>query len=84
MSKTIIEKFAESIGIIPKLEKEEGGLDRLTEAGDLTKFPPIEKWDNWVEYEAKAWPLKEKKNYAIVPTTCFNCEIGRASCRERV
>lgn len=74
MSKTIIEKFAESIGIIPKLEKEEGGLDRLAEAGDLTKFPPIEKWDNWVEYEAKAWPRKEKKNYAIVPTTCFNCE----------
>ena len=27
-----------------------------------------------MEYEAKAWPRREKKEYSIVPTTCFNCE----------
>lgn len=72
---SFIEKLAESIGLIPDLHKEEPDeLPRLTEPGDLTKFPPPEKWDDWVEYEAKAWPMKEKKHYTIVPTTCFNCE----------
>jgi anaerobic selenocysteine-containing dehydrogenase len=72
---TFIERFAESIGIIPNLHKEENGkdLDRMTVTG-LNGFPPPEKWDDWTEYEAKAWPKKEKKNYMIVPTTCFNCE----------
>ena len=37
-------------------------------------FPPPDKWDNWVEYNAKVWPKKEKNTYQIVPTTCFNCE----------
>src|SRR5205085_9480286 len=49
---------------------------RLTEPGDLTNYPPPDQWDNWVEYEATAWPKKVKKNYSIVPTTCFNCEAA--------
>jgi anaerobic selenocysteine-containing dehydrogenase len=72
---SIIERIAETLRIIPNLHKEEEAPEkRLAEAGDLTKFPPPEKWDNWVEYEAKSWPRLEKKNYMIVPTTCFNCE----------
>ncbi|MEK7255905.1 MAG: hypothetical protein AAB316_14235, partial [Bacteroidota bacterium] len=74
---TFIEKIAESLGIIPNLHKDEDyspAVESLTEPGDLTKFPPPEKWDDWVEYEAKAWPKKEPKHYSIVPTTCFNCE----------
>lgn len=47
---------------------------RVTE---LHSFPPLERWDDWVEYEAKAWPRKVEKHYRLVPTTCFNCE---ASC----
>lgn len=71
---SLIERIAESIGLIPNLHKEEAaGLDRLTVTG-LNNFPPPEKWDDWTEYEAKAWPKKVKKNYMIVPTTCFNCE----------
>jgi anaerobic selenocysteine-containing dehydrogenase len=73
---TLIERIAESIGIIPNLHKEEENekdLNRLTVTG-LNGFPPPEQWDDWTEYEAKAWPKKEKKNYMIVPTTCFNCE----------
>ena len=72
---SLIERIAESIGLIPNLHKEEAPpVDRLTEQGQQTKFPPPEKWDDWVEYEAKAWPRIEKKHYTIVPTTCFNCE----------
>ena len=72
---TLIEKIAEKIGLIPNLHKDEvTPVERLTEEGKLTNFPPPEQWDDWVEYEATAWPRKEKKHYAIVPTTCFNCE----------
>lgn len=74
--RSFIEKFAEGIGIIPNLNKAEteAPVKRLTEEGVLTNFPPPEEWDDWVEYEATAWPRKEKKHYRIVPTTCFNCE----------
>lgn len=71
---TIIERIAERLGLIPDLHPEEKApLDRMT-VTDLSQFPPPEKWDDWVEYEAKAWPRREEKHYSIVPTTCFNCE----------
>ena len=71
---TIIEKIAEKIGIIPNLHKDRDPvLDRMTTT-DLDKFPPMEKWNHWEEYEATSWPKKEKRTYTIVPTTCFNCE----------
>ena len=40
----------------------------------LEKFPPIEKWNQWVEYDPRAWPKKVEKEYTLVPTVCFNCE----------
>lgn len=43
---------------------------------DLQKYPPHEEWHDWHELDAKAWPDKVDRNYAIVPTTCFNCEAG--------
>jgi anaerobic selenocysteine-containing dehydrogenase len=42
----------------------------------LESFPPIERWDDWVEYDPKAWPRKVEKHYALVPTICFNCEAA--------
>ncbi len=42
----------------------------------LESFPPPEKWDDWVEYDSKAWPRKVEKRYQLVPTICFNCEAG--------
>jgi len=42
----------------------------------LTNYPPIEKWDDWVEYDSKAWPKKVPRHYTLVPTVCFNCESG--------
>src|SRR5271157_137661 len=40
----------------------------------LSSCPPVEKWDDWVEYDAAAWPRRVKKHYQLVPTICFNCE----------
>ncbi|MFG0282812.1 MAG: molybdopterin-dependent oxidoreductase [Phycisphaerales bacterium JB039] len=42
----------------------------------LESFPPIEQWDDWVEYESTQWPRKVEKRYRLVPTTCFNCEAA--------
>ena len=40
----------------------------------LSYCPPVEKWDDWVEYDAEAWPRRVQKHYQLVPTICFNCE----------
>ncbi|MDQ7063339.1 MAG: molybdopterin-dependent oxidoreductase [candidate division KSB1 bacterium] len=72
-----IERLAEKLRLIPDLHGDEDApLDRLTEPGTMQNYPPPEKWDDWTEYEAKAWPRREKKHYMIVPTVCFNCEAG--------
>lgn len=79
---TLIEKIAESLKLIPNLHGE--GLSdtptsetspQVSDTG-LDRFPPVEQWDNWTEYESKSWPRKVKRNYMIVPTNCFNCESG--------
>ncbi|MDP3314023.1 molybdopterin-dependent oxidoreductase [Lutibacter sp.] len=79
---SFIENIAEKLGIIPNLHKEgyqefDKDMRQFTDeevAKMYENFPPPEKWDNWVEYNPKVWPKKEKKTYQIVPTTCFNCE----------
>ncbi len=43
---------------------------------DLASCPPPEKWQDWVEYDAKAWPRKVARHYELIPTICFNCEAG--------
>ncbi len=40
----------------------------------LAAFPPKERWDDWVELDSRAWPRRVERRYALVPTTCFNCE----------
>ena len=49
-------------------------IPRLLPGSRLTNFPPPELWDDWVEYDAKAWPAKKQNKFRLVPTTCFNCE----------
>ncbi|MCP4360357.1 MAG: molybdopterin-dependent oxidoreductase [Chloroflexi bacterium] len=44
--------------------------------GRLSQYPPPELWDDWTEWDGKAWPKKVARNYTLVPTTCFNCESG--------
>ena len=45
-------------------------------AGGLSEFPPVERWDDWIEYDPARWPRKVEKHYTLVPTICFNCEAG--------
>jgi anaerobic selenocysteine-containing dehydrogenase len=39
----------------------------------LAAFPPRERWDDWVEVDART-PERAERHYVLVPTTCFNCE----------
>src|SRR5574341_184588 len=50
--------------------------DFLRPESHLASFPPVEKWDDWVEYDSKAWPRKVEKHYQLIPTICFNCEAA--------
>ena len=49
-------------------------IPRLRPGSELTDYPPADRWDDWEEYDAQAWPKKVKHEYRLVPTTCFNCE----------
>ena len=40
----------------------------------LESYPPPERWDDWREYDPKAWPRKVERACMLVPTVCFNCE----------
>jgi anaerobic selenocysteine-containing dehydrogenase len=42
----------------------------------LATYPPVEKWDDWVEYDTAHWPRKVERHCQIIPTICFNCEAG--------
>ena len=54
----------------------ERDIPRLTPPGKLTSYPPPERWDDWVEYDAKRWPERVPRHFTIVPTICFNCEAA--------
>ena len=43
---------------------------------ELAVAPPPDQWDDWTEYDAKAWPRKVERRYMLVPTICFNCEAA--------
>jgi len=44
--------------------------------GRMSQYPPPELWDDWVEWDGKAWPQKVARHYTLVPTICFNCEAA--------
>src|SRR3989454_4896988 len=44
--------------------------------GGLASYPPVERWDDWEEYDATAWPRRVKRRYSLIPTICFNCEAA--------
>ncbi|PYM13789.1 MAG: formate dehydrogenase [Candidatus Rokuibacteriota bacterium] len=45
-------------------------------SGALASYPPVEKWDDWKEYDPAAWPRKVARRYQLIPTICFNCEAA--------
>jgi anaerobic selenocysteine-containing dehydrogenase len=42
--------------------------------GRLSRYPPPDRWDHWVEWDGAKWPRKVARAYTLVPTICFNCE----------
>ncbi len=44
--------------------------------GGLASYPPVERWNDWMEYDPVAWPRKVERRYALIPTICFNCEAA--------
>jgi anaerobic selenocysteine-containing dehydrogenase len=49
-------------------------IPRLVPGSELTNYPPPDLWDDWVEWDAKAWPERKQNRFRLIPTTCFNCE----------
>ncbi len=41
---------------------------------ELSAAPPPERWDDWRELDADAWPERKERRMRLVPTICFNCE----------
>jgi len=41
---------------------------------DFRTHPDPSQWDDYVDFESKSWPKKERKHYWIIPSICFNCE----------
>ncbi len=56
------------------MQRDTDRIPRLLPGSELTNFPPPERWDDWVEYDARSWPNRVTHEYRLVPTTCFNCE----------
>ena len=50
--------------------------DLAAPAGGLASYPPVERWEDWEEYDPVAWPRKVKRQYSLIPTICFNCEAA--------
>ena len=44
--------------------------------GRMSQYPPSDRWADWTEWDAKAWPRKVARSYTLVPTICFNCEAA--------
>jgi len=51
-------------------------VERITGGSGLSAFPPQERWDDWREWDAQAWPRRVERRYLLVPTICFNCEAA--------
>ncbi len=51
-----------------------GRYPHLDSGWTLSSAPGPEHWDDWVEYDAGAWPRKVERRYSLIPTICFNCE----------
>ncbi len=51
-------------------------VQQTPEGVRLASFPPPERWDDWVEFDPKAWPRRVPRRYQLVPTVCFNCEAA--------
>ena len=70
MARSLIEKIAQGLRIIPNLDRKKA----LSAGAPLRNFPSPDEWHDHVELDAQAWPAQIERRYSLVPTTCFNCE----------
>ena len=70
MARSLIEKIAQGLRIIPNLDRKKA----LNAGAPLRSFPSPDEWHDHVELDAQAWPAQIERRYSLVPTTCFNCE----------
>ena len=68
---SLVERFFRRLSGKPPLV-----IPPMQPRGPLSLYPPVERWDDWEEYDAAAWPRRVKRSYALVPTICFNCEAA--------
>lgn len=65
---------------MPAFSEPGGEPVRMTEVrhpdGRMSSYPPPERWDDWTEWDSKAWPNRVARRYTLVPTICFNCEAA--------
>ncbi len=48
----------------------------LTPPAALSSYPPVDRWNDWEEYDPVAWPRRVRRRYSLIPTICFNCEAA--------
>jgi anaerobic selenocysteine-containing dehydrogenase len=62
----------------PKYASPEGRASTFPGPSEIgfDSFPPVESWDDWKEWDSRAWPKQVERSYALVPTICFNCEAA--------
>ena len=53
------------------------------EDGRLTNYPPPDKWDDWVEYDGKAWPKKVARRYTPGNRRIIRVASGKVTFRYR-
>jgi len=74
---SLIEEFAVKLGLLEDTREPASDYTPRRGDGTLVNYPPVEQWNDWIEYDPQRWPRRGKqRHYALVPTICFNCEAA--------
>ena len=74
---SLVEEFAVKLGLVADTREAASDYTQRREDGTLVNYPPVEKWDDWIEYDPRNWPKRSvQRHYSLVPTICFNCEAA--------
>ena len=74
---SLVEQIAVRLGLLGDTRESSFDDSQRREDGTLVNYPPLDKWDDWVEYDSRNWPRRRvPRHYSLVPTICFNCEAA--------
>ena len=71
---TVAGKGVPAFGKTDRLPRPVRMITVVQDDGRISQYPPPDHWDDWVEWDGKAWPKRVARRYTLVPTVCFNCE----------